>query len=203
MKRGVAAELALLRKASAQERTVILLANPPGDLTRAFHEGLHHTTIAANPPQATRDKFAGFPLLIEGWNAREAGATAVLAQAMQTALCVRRRGPVGDPPELPPARFDKSIEAQARHEITLGTGEAEAGHTKIAILRFTAAIYTGYEACSISAMFDACAQLARWSETLSDPLAKDYRMLHQVFSIGTRHGLGAMAACFQGLLPNN
>lgn len=199
---GVETERALLSEAHAQERTLILLAEPPDKLTLAAHRALHQAPLAVPAPRAAPDQFADFPWVIDGWDARDAGATAALARAVRGALDGRRPARAGDPPELPPIEVDESVEARARHEITLGTREADKDQTKRAILRFTAAVYTSYEACSIPAMLDACAKLAHWSATLSDPLARDYRQLHASFAVGAQHGFAAMAAHFQGWFSN-
>ncbi|MEU2536604.1 hypothetical protein [Streptomyces iakyrus] len=193
---GVETERALLRKARAQERTVVLLAEPPSEFTLAVHRSLQHAPLASPAPRATREQFPDFPYVIDGWNARDAGAIAALTEAMRGVRDSRRPALTGDPLELPTIEVDESLIVQAQHAITLGIREANRGQTKRAILHFTAAAYLSYEACSISTMLDAYAQLARWSTTLADPLASDYRLLHASFAVGTQHGFDAMASNF-------
>ncbi|GAA3346947.1 hypothetical protein GCM10020358_59910 [Amorphoplanes nipponensis] len=194
---GVRTELTLLREAHAQERTVILLAEPPDRMTVASHEWLHRRPLDRSAPRAGAGDFADFPWVVDGWDARDPAATAALTPACQGALDAGRPDPVGDPPELPSITVDKATEARALEAIALGVREADTGRAERAVLRFTAAVYTGYEACSIPAMLAACAQLAHWSAELGAPLANDYRQLHALFAVGAEHGFAAMAARYQ------
>jgi len=190
---GVETELALLRETLAQERTVLLLAEPPDTLTLAFHRTLHQAPLDIPAPRAVPDQFPDFTHLIDRWDARDAGAATGLALAIQGVRDSRRPIQADDPPKLPPIEVDESLIAQAQHEIALGIREANTDQTKRAILHFTAVVYLGYEACSIPTMLDAYAQLAHWSAALSDPLASDYRRLHESFAVGVQHGFAAMA----------
>ncbi|MGW6960614.1 hypothetical protein [Streptomyces chartreusis] len=196
MTSGVETERALLRKARAQERTVILLAEPPNEFMLTVHGRLGQPPLANPAPRATHEQFPDFPQVINGWNARDADAIAALARAIRGVIDSRRPALADDPPTLPTIEVDESLKAQAQHEITLGIREAKADQTKRAILHFTAAVHLAYEACSIPTMLDAYAQLARWSTTLTDMLASDYRWLHALFIVGAEHGFNAMGTDF-------
>lgn len=198
MTSGVKTEIALLRQAHAQERTVILLAEPPDETTLVIHGPLSQGTLASPAPRAAPEHFPDFPQVIDGWNARDADATAALARAIRDVRDSRPPALAGDPPELPTIEVDESLKVQAQNEITLGIHEAILGQTKRAILHFTAAIHLGYEACSIPTMLDACTQLARWSATITGPLASDYGRLHASFAVGIQHGFNAMGDDFWG-----
>lgn len=193
---GVEIERALLRKAHAQERTVILLAEPPNETVVALHRALHQAPLASSAPRATPEQFSDFPQIVNGWNARDAGAIAALARAIRGVRDSHRPALAGDPPELPTIEVDESVKGQAQHAITLGIRAANTDQTERAILHFTAAVHLGYEACSIPTMLDAYAQLARCSTTLTALLASDYCWLHALFTVGAQHGFNAMTSKF-------
>lgn len=194
MTRGVETERALLQKARAQEYTLILLAEPPAETILDIHRWVHQAPFATAAPRATPEQFPGFPHIINGWNARDAGAIAALARAIRGIRDSRRPALADGPPELPTIEVDESLKIQAQLEISLGIREAHTGQTKRAILHLTAAVHLGYEACSIPTMLAAYAQLARLSMTLTDPFASEYHWLHAVFAVGVQHGFDAMVS---------